>query len=80
MARAELAGSQQLGANQRPQGLMAPGDNVPGSCVGGGLCRATGTSFAAATVSGIAGLLMSVDVARGIAPSGSRIKKVLLGS
>ncbi len=68
------------GPNQRTQGLMAPGDNIPGSCVGGGLCRATGTSFAAATVSGIAGLLMSVDVARGIAPSGSRIRKILLGS
>ncbi len=68
------------GPNQRTQGLMAPGDNIPGSCVGGGLCCATGTSFAAATVSGIAGLLMSVDVARGIAPSGSRIRKILLGS
>ena len=53
---------------------------MPGACVGGGLCRASGTSFATATVSGIAGLLMSVDVERGIKPSGRRIRKVLLQS
>jgi hypothetical protein len=53
---------------------------VAGACVGGGLCRASGTSFAAATVSGVAGLLMSVDVEAGLQPSGARIRKILLGS
>jgi cyanobactin maturation PatA/PatG family protease len=53
---------------------------VPGACVGGGLCRASGASFAAATVSGVAGLLMSMDAGRGIAPSGRRIRKALLDS
>jgi subtilisin family serine protease len=62
--------SSNWGPGQRTQGVIAPGSNVPGACVGGGLCRATGTSFATATVSGIAGLLMSMDVERGGKPSG----------
>jgi cyanobactin maturation PatA/PatG family protease len=70
--------SSNWGPNQRAQGIIAPGRDVPGACVGGGLCRASGTSFAAATVSGVAGLLMSVDVERGVAASGERVKKILL--
>ena len=66
------------GANQRAQGIVAPGRDVPGACVGGGLCRASGTSFAAAVVSGVAGLLMSLDVQDGLQPSGRRIRRVLL--
>jgi cyanobactin maturation PatA/PatG family protease len=72
--------SSNWGPGQRTQGVIAPGSNVPGACVGGGLCRATGTSFATATVSGIAGLLMSMDVERGVKPSGRRVRKVLLQS
>lgn len=72
--------SSNWGPNQRAQGVIAPGRDVPGACVGGGLCRASGTSFAAATVSGVAGLLMSADVERGGAASGERIRKILLDS
>jgi Subtilase family len=72
--------SSNWGPGQRTQGVIAPGSNVPGACVGGGLCRATGSSFATATVSGIAGLLMSMDVERGAKPSGRRVRKVLLQS
>lgn len=72
--------SSNWGPNQRTQGVIAPGRDVPGACVGGGLCRASGTSFAAATLSGVAGLLMSMDAGRGIAPSGRRIRKALLDS
>ncbi len=72
--------SSNWGPNHRAQGLTAPGRDVAGACVGGGLCRASGTSFATATVSGIAGLLMSVDVEAGLKPSGARIRKILLGS
>ncbi len=72
--------SSNWGPGHRPQGVLAPGISVPGACVGGGLCRASGTSFAAATVSGVAGLLMSLDVERGLAPSGSRIRRALLDS
>jgi cyanobactin maturation PatA/PatG family protease len=72
--------SSNWGPGQRAQGLLAPGIGVPGSCVGGGLCRASGTSFATATVSGVAGLLMSIDVERGAKPSGDKIKRTLLSS
>ena len=72
--------SSNWGPSQRTQGVIAPGHNVAGACVGGGLCRASGTSFAAATVSGVAGLLMSADIERGNAPSGRRVRKLLLGS
>ena len=58
------------GPGQRAQGLLAPGSSVPGACVGGGLCRASGTSFATAMVSGVAGLLMSAGLQRGVKPSG----------
>jgi cyanobactin maturation PatA/PatG family protease len=70
--------SSNWGVGQRGQGIIAPGRDVPGACVGGGLCRASGTSFATAIVSGIAGLLMSADVEAGLEPSGARIKRVLL--
>ena len=72
--------SSNWGPNQRTQGIVAPGVHVPGACVGGGLCRASGTSFAAALVSGVAGLLMSADVQHGLKPSGGRIRKILLES
>jgi cyanobactin maturation PatA/PatG family protease len=68
------------GPGQRAQGLLAPGSGVPGACVGGGLCRASGTSFATAMVSGVAGLLMSAGLQRGVKPSGERIRKALLAS
>jgi cyanobactin maturation PatA/PatG family protease len=66
------------GPNQRTNGLIAPGTNIPGACVAGGVCRGSGTSFATAIVSGIAGLLMSVDVAQGVKPSGAKVRKILL--
>lgn len=66
------------GPGHRGQGLTAPGIQIPSACVGGGLCRATGTSFAAAIVSAVAGLLMSCDIDRGLRPSGSRIRRILL--
>jgi cyanobactin maturation PatA/PatG family protease len=72
--------SSNWGPGQRTQGMLAPGAAVPGACVGGGLCRASGTSFATAMVSGVAGLLMSIDVGRGLKPSGEKIKRTLLDS
>ena len=72
--------SSNWGPNLRTQGIMAPGTHIPGACVGGGLCRASGTSFGTALVSGIAGLLMSIDVERGLQPSGARIRRILLDS
>lgn len=72
--------SSNWGLHARNQGILAPGRNVPGACAGGGLCRASGTSFAAAMVSGVAGLLMSVELNLGSTPSGRRVRKALIGS
>jgi Subtilase family len=55
--------SSNWGPNQRAQGVIAPGRDVPGACVGGGLCRASGASFAAATVSGVPPQLGAVEMA-----------------
>jgi cyanobactin maturation PatA/PatG family protease len=68
------------GLAQRGQGLLAPGVALPGVCVGGGICRATGTSFAAAVVTGVAGLLMSAALSRGEKIGGARVKHILLRS
>ena len=68
------------GPGQRAQGLLAPGSSVPGACVGGGLCRASGTSFATAMVSGVAGLLMSAGAPARRETQRRRIRKALLAS
>ncbi len=72
--------SSNWGLAHRAQGVLAPGLDIPGACVDGSLCRASGTSFAAAIVSGIAGLLMSAEADRGHRPGGSRIRQLLLAS
>jgi hypothetical protein len=68
------------GIGHRNHGILAPGANIPGACAGGGLCRASGTSYATAIVSGVAGLLMSADAARGRSPSGVRTRQLLLST
>ena len=44
----------------RQNGLLAPGENLPVAIPGGGVSSGSGTSFAAAVVSAVAGLLLSV--------------------
>lgn len=53
------------GAAYRPHGVMAPGENLPGALPGGGIGPCTGTSFATALVSGVAALLVSLQVKLG---------------
>ncbi|UHC14358.1 S8 family serine peptidase [Methylobacterium currus] len=65
------------GPGQR-SGILAPGFALPGACLNGGVCRGTGTSFAAATVSGIAALLMSVEAQADRPISGEAIRKLLI--
>ncbi|HEX3944874.1 MAG TPA: S8 family serine peptidase [Rhizomicrobium sp.] len=69
-----------FGPWHRGQGIIAPGKGIPGFCLGGGLCRATGTSYATAVVTAVAGLLMSVDLMHGQVASGTRMRRVLLGT
>jgi hypothetical protein len=76
---APLVGSN-WGPAHRTQGLLAPGLDVAGACVGGGVCRGTGTSFATAVTSGVAGLLLSLERSLGFQPSGARARRVLLAA
>jgi hypothetical protein len=47
------------------QGVLAPGQNIPGARPGGGVEWASGTSYATAVVSGVAALLCSLQLQRG---------------
>ena len=62
------------------QGLLAPGDNILGAKPGGGTQGMSGTSFASPIVSGVAALLLSLQVQRGETPDPHKIRKLLLQS
>ncbi|MEQ8962010.1 MAG: S8 family serine peptidase, partial [Coleofasciculus sp. C2-GNP5-27] len=53
------------GETYQNQGILAPGENILGAKPGGGTARLSGTSFATPIVSGVAALLLSLQVKRG---------------
>ena len=57
--------SSNWGSVYRAQGILAPGLDVLGAVPGGGVARKSGTSFAAPFVSGLVGLLASLQIKRG---------------
>ncbi|MFY9822845.1 MAG: S8 family serine peptidase, partial [Thermoanaerobaculia bacterium] len=65
-------------ASYRSHGILAAGEDVPGALPGGGLTVRTGTSFAAAVVSGVAALLLSLQRQRGQEPDPRRVRAALL--
>lgn len=62
----------------RLQGILAPGQHIPGAIPAGGVAPRSGTSFAAAIVSGIAGLLLSLQKQRGEAPKPFLVREALV--
>ncbi|RCJ18685.1 peptidase S8 [Nostoc sp. ATCC 43529] len=68
------------GEAYQSQGILAPGENILGAKVGGGTHRLSGTSFAAPIVSGVAALLLSLQLERGETPDPHKIRQVLLQS
>jgi len=62
------------------QGILAPGEEVPGALPGGGTVRLTGTSPATAIVSGVAALLLSLQRRRGQQPEARQVRQALLRS
>jgi cyanobactin maturation PatA/PatG family protease len=76
----EPLASSNWGAQYQGHGILAFGENLRGAAPGGKTVRRSGTSAATAIVSGVAGLLMSVAAGRGLFPSGSQIRQVLLQS
>ena len=68
------------GTAYQSKGLLAPGENILGAKPGGGTDRLNGTSFATPIVSGVAALLLSLQVQRGQPPDPHGIRKLLLQS
>lgn len=60
------------------QGVLAPGENVLGADPLGGLARQKGTSCAAPIVTGVAALLMSLQLRQGRAPSADEVRRAIL--
>jgi cyanobactin maturation PatA/PatG family protease len=66
------------GAGYERQGILAPGFDVLGAVPGGGTTRLTGSSFATPIVTGVAALLLSVQLEEGGTPSPHEISEALL--
>lgn len=66
------------GSRYRTQGILAPGEDITGAIPGGGLAWASGTSYAAAVVSGVAALLLSLQLRRGEVPNPRAVRAALL--
>ncbi|MCF3574664.1 S8 family peptidase [Planktothrix agardhii] len=62
------------------QGILAPGKDILGAKPGGGTIRLSGTSFATPIVSGVAALLLSLQIKRGEKPDPQKVKTALLAT
>src|SRR5262249_19552060 len=72
--------SSNWGAVYRNHGILAPGMDVLGAAPGGGTTRKSGTSFAAPFVSGLVGLVASMQLRRGQMPDPLAVRTMLLKS
>jgi cyanobactin maturation PatA/PatG family protease len=70
--------SSNWGSVYQTQGVIAPGENLLGATPGGGTSRKSGTSFATAVVSGVAGLLLSQQFWAGQVPDPQEVRSTLL--
>ncbi|MFL5219170.1 MAG: PatA/PatG family cyanobactin maturation protease [Microvirga sp.] len=66
------------GLPYRTQGVLAPGTDILGAVPGGGTARKSATSFATPIVSGIVGLLLSLQLRSGRKPDPHGIAKLIL--
>ena len=66
------------GENYQTQGILALGENILGAEPGGGTRQLSGTSFATPVVSGVAALLMSLQLQREEKPDSQKVRTALL--
>ena len=68
------------GKRYRTQGILALGENIPGAIPGGGMTTNSGTSYATAIVSGIAALLLSLQIKQGQTPNPQAVRAAIIQS
>ncbi|MFP2958068.1 PatA/PatG family cyanobactin maturation protease [Myxococcus sp. 1LA] len=68
------------GAAYQDHGILALGENLPVALPGGKTGARSGTSVATALVSGVAGLLLSVQRSLGLTPNPEAVRRALLES
>lgn len=68
------------GKAYQERGILALGENITGAVPGGGTALKSGTSFAAPIVSGIAALLLSIQLKRGNEPAPYVVRDAILQS
>lgn len=79
-AQGNPIGFSNWGEAYQNQGILAPGENIIGASPGDGTVVKSGTSFAAAIVSGIVALLLSIQRQRGEKPNPHAIRNAILTS
>ena len=62
------------------QGILAPGKDISGALPGGGITQQSGTSLAAPIVTGVAALLLSMQLKQGENPDPNAVRQILLNS
>lgn len=72
--------SSNWGHTYQSQGVLAPGENILGAVPESGTARLSGTSFATPLVSGVAALLLSIQLSRGDEPNPHVIRDAILKS
>ncbi len=72
--------SSNYGSTYRNQGILAPGSDILGAALQGGMARKSGTSFATPLVSGLAALLLSSQIKVGRSPDPRAVGEALLHS
>src|SRR5262249_5552405 len=77
-ARGEPSPFSNWGGAYQSQGILAPGENILGAGPGGRTSTKSGTSFAAPIVSGVAALLLSLQIQRGRKPDTASVRDALL--
>ncbi|MCC5669250.1 PatA/PatG family cyanobactin maturation protease [Nostoc sp. CHAB 5784] len=68
------------GETYQAQGILAPGENILGAKPGGGTTRLSGTSFATPIATGVAALLLSLQIQRGETPDPQKVRAAILNS